>query len=119
MTLELGRPLLANAVHKMHHHAVAKARGEYRDTACVLSAAWPHMDRVTISAQAVYPTARSLPDADAIAPSVKGVIDGLVARGVLDDDGPKSVRSVTYLAPIVDRERPWPALIVTVHEVPS
>ena len=40
-----------------------------------------------------------LPDCDAIAAAVKPVIDGIVDAGVILDDSPEHVRSITYLAP--------------------
>ena len=40
-----------------------------------------------------------LPDCDAIAAAVKPVIDGIVDAGVILDDSPKHVRSITYHAP--------------------
>ncbi len=40
-----------------------------------------------------------LPDCDAIAAAVKPVIDGIVDAGVILDDSPEHVRSITYHAP--------------------
>ena len=40
-----------------------------------------------------------LPDCDAIAAAVKPVIDGIVDAGVIHDDSPEHVRSITYHAP--------------------
>ena len=40
-----------------------------------------------------------LPDCDAIAAAVKPIIDGIVDAGVILDDSPKHVRSITYHAP--------------------
>ena len=40
-----------------------------------------------------------LPDCDAISAAVKPVIDGIVDAGVILDDSPKHVRSITYHAP--------------------
>ena len=40
-----------------------------------------------------------LPDCDAIAAAVKPVIDGIVDAGVILDDSPEDVRSITYHAP--------------------
>jgi len=115
----MGRPLLANQAHQMNHHQLAPIRKGYRDGAATLARAQliPHHDAVTVTAHAEYPTRRSLPDADAIAPSVKSIIDGLVDAGVIDDDGPAYVHSVTYLAP---RVVPGctPAVVVEITESP-
>jgi len=40
-----------------------------------------------------------LPDCDAIAAAVKPVIDGIVDAGLILDDSPEHVRSITYHAP--------------------
>lgn len=116
----MGRPLLANQAHQMHHRTLAPIRKGYRNGACTLARAQriPHHDTVTITAHAEYPTRRSLPDADAIAPSVKSILDGLVDAGVIDDDGPAYVLAVTYEAP---RVVPGctPAVVVTITPDPT
>lgn len=70
------------------------------------------------TARAEYPTSRSLPDADATAPSVKGVIDGLVDAGIIDDDGPTHLHAVTYEAPRVVTGC-TPAVVVQIDPVLS
>jgi hypothetical protein len=113
----LGRPLTANAMHKKHPVQVTALRGEWRDAATVLARAAriPALGRVAVTAQARYRTRRSPSDTDACSPSVKGVIDGLVAAGVVRDDKPPFVASVTYLAPVVGSGLA-DALIVWVEE---
>jgi len=113
----MGRPLLANQAHQMHHRTLAPIRKAYRDGAANLARAQhiEHRDAVTVTAHAEYPSRRSLPDADAIAPSVKSILDGLVDAGVIDDDGPNYVHSVTYLAPKVVPGC-TPAVVVTIAD---
>jgi hypothetical protein len=115
----MGRPLLANQAHQMHHRTLAPIRKGYRDGAATLARAQkiPHHERVTVTAHAEYPTRRSLPDADAIAPSVKSILDGLVDAGVLDDDGPAYVTAVTYEAPRVVAGC-TPAVVVRIDAAP-
>ena len=55
-----------------------------------------------------------LPDCDAIAAAVKPVIDGIVDAGVILDDSPKHVRSITYHAPKRSDAR---RLVVLIKEV--
>ncbi len=99
----LGRPLLANQAHQMHYRTLGRIRKQYRDGAATLARAQriPHHDTIAVTAHAEYPNRRNLPDADAIAPSVKSILDGLVDAGVIDDDGPAYVTAVTYEAPRV------------------
>ena len=99
----MGRPLLANQVHRLHFRTVAAIRKGYRDGAAKLARAQRigSYDAICVTAWAEYPSRRSMPDADAIAPSVKPVIDGLVDAGVIPDDSPAYVHQVTYRAPRV------------------
>lgn len=113
----LGRPLTANGMHKKHPIEVTRLRGEWRDAATVLCRAQrvPALSKIDVRAQARYRTRRSPSDTDACAPSVKGVIDGLVKAGVLEDDKPPFVRSVQYIAPQVGTGLP-DALLVWIEE---
>ena len=54
------------------------------------------------------------PDCDAIAAAVKPVIDGIVDAGVILDDSPEHVRSITYHAP---RRSDARRLVVLIKEV--
>ena len=51
----------------------------------------------------VLPEVRNnvMPDTGACIGAVKAAIDGLVDAGVLPDDGPRYVRSLLFLAPVV------------------
>ena len=111
----LGRPLLQNRVHRMHHMEAGRLRREWRDHAAVLARAAriPRLPAVAVTVQARYKT-RTGSDVDAIAPAVKGVIDGLVLAAVIPDDGPAFVHRVTYLACVVGTGLP-DALLVTVE----
>lgn len=111
---QLGRPHTANAERRLHHHAAAAIRKKWNHTTAILAgaASIPRLTTVHIVAQGRYPGG-NLPDADALAPSVKGAIDGLVTAGVIPDDGPRNVLSVLYLAPIVEPGT-RPALLLTV-----
>lgn len=114
----LGRPLLANQVHRMHWAKVGRERTAWGDAAIQAAriAKLPKLHRVALAFHAEYPTRRSLPDPDGIAPSAKGVIDGLVRGGFLRGDTAEHVASVTYLPPrVVTGERP--ALVVAITQV--
>src|SRR5690625_3567368 len=97
----LGPVPTANRVHRMHYHAVGKMRREWRKTSASLTriARIAPCDRIRITAWVEDSDRRRLSDPDAPAPAVKPVIDGLVDAGVIPDDGPEHVSSVTYLPP--------------------
>lgn len=113
---QLGRPLLSNKAAKMHPIAQSNARVPWRDATIVLARQQriPRgLGSIDVVAQARYRTRRSPSDCDATAPTVKGVIDGLVRAGVIVDDKAPFVASVTYLSPLVGTGLP-DGLIVTV-----
>lgn len=112
----LGRPTLANKVHNMHYRAVSADRKRWREAGCQAArlAKVRPCDAVTLECWGRYPSGR-LPDADAVAPSLKGVIDGLVDAAVVTDDDGTRVRAITYRAPVVTRGLPA-ALVVVITE---
>lgn len=113
----LGRPTLTNRAHNMHHHAVSADRRRWREAGALLARAQriPALERIAVDCWGRYPGG-NLPDPDAVAPSLKGVLDGLVDAGVIPDDDGSHVAWVRYLAPVVDRSR-LVALMVRVGEV--
>lgn len=115
----LGRPTTTNAVHRMHHHEASAHRKLWREAGCVLGRAQKvtRCDAITLECWGRYPDRRSLPDADAIAPALKGFLDGLVDAGLVDDDSGSFVHAITYRAPVVGAGQPA-ALVVRVASVP-
>jgi Holliday junction resolvase RusA-like endonuclease len=111
----LGRPVTANAERRMHHYEQHRQRQAWKDAACVVirAAKVPTMPAVALTVRPRYAKG-NLPDVDAIAPSVKAVIDALVAEGVIADDSPAFVPSLTYQAGFIERGAP-DALIVKVE----
>lgn len=89
-----------NAQRQMHHHALAKLVREYRGTTCMLarSCKIPHLDRIALEFTPSGPQIRQ--DTAAAAPAAKALLDGLVDAGVVDDDGPRFVPRITFLAPM-------------------
>lgn len=114
----LGRPPLANA--RQHWSARARMTDLWRSTAAWTARASriPPLAAADLRCWARYPSRRSLPDPDGLAPAVKAALDGLVDARVLADDSFPSVRSVTYLPPEVVPGLPA-ALVVEVVEVES
>lgn len=113
----LGRPTTTNRAHNMHHRAVSADRKRWREAGCVLARAAriPVLERVVVECWGRYPNRKSLPDPDAVAPALKGVLDGLVDAGVIRDDSGEFVDAVTYRRPVVEAGS-LPALIVLVRE---
>lgn len=115
---QCGRPLTQNQAHRMHYRDVARVRRRWHDTAAWLARRRriPALPAITVAAYGRYGTRRSLPDPDALAPTLKAVIDGIVAAGVIPDDTSTHVRSVTYLPPVVASGQA-DGLVVTITEV--
>lgn len=115
----LGRPLTTNAAHRMHFRKVARIRKDWRGAAAwavnLQGGAARGMGRITVECWGSYPNARALPDPEALAPSLKGFLDGLVDAAVIPDDTGAYVASVTFLPPVVDRAALRPALNVRIR----
>lgn len=113
---EVGRPLLANGVHRMQGIQASRARAEWKQAgwAHALEQRIPPLAAIRVTVQPRYRTRKGC-DCDAPAPSLKGVLDGLVQAGVLPDDRPPFVQAVTYLACEIGTGLP-DALIVTIEE---
>jgi len=115
----LGRPLVTNFANKIHWAPLGRIRTEWGDAAIQAArlVRMPNLDRAAFEFQAEYPNRRSLPDPDGIAPTAKGVIDGLVRAGFLPDDTGTHVASVTYLPPVVVAGK-RPTLVVRITASP-
>lgn len=89
-----------NGQRQMHHHSLAKLVREYRGTTRMLarSCKIPHLDRIALELTPLGPQIRQ--DVAACAPAAKALLDGLVDAGVLDDDNPRYVPRITFLAPM-------------------
>jgi len=102
----MGRPLVTNKANKMHWAAVGRERTAWGDAAIRAAqlVKLPKLDRVTIEIEPWFPDRRSLPDPDGLAPTVKGIIDGLVRGGYLPDDSGDHITGGTRCLPVqVDR----------------
>jgi hypothetical protein len=78
----------------------SKLTGEWRQKFAELAEGLAPLRSATIT---VLPEVRNrvMPDTGACIGAAKAAIDGLVDAGVLPDDGPKYVRRLTFLAPVV------------------
>jgi crossover junction endodeoxyribonuclease RusA len=111
------RPTLTNAVHNMHFRKASAERKKWRGMGLALAeqAKVPACTAIEVTCWGVYPGGR-LPDPDAVAPSLKGVLDGLVDAGVVPDDTGEWVKAITYL-PAVKEKGVDAALHVLIEDV--
>lgn len=114
----LGRPTTTNQAHNMHYRSVSADRKKWREAGQVLARAAkiPKLAAAKVVCWGRYPDRRSLPDADGVAPALKGVLDGIVDAGVLPDDNGTYVHEIAYRPPVVEKGA-LPALVVQVHQV--
>ena len=78
-----------------------------------LEAGVPSLERAAFTVQPLHRDRRTPQDVAACVPEFKAALDGLVDAGVLFDDGPAYVESVTFLPPHVCGVD---GLLVTIHE---
>ena len=108
------RPWTTNQERKKGSHyqrsAVTKWwREAFRDAA--LEANIPHFDSIRIEVTPILPD-RRMQDTGACFPTAKAAIDGLVDAGVIDDDAPQYVPTITFHAPVVCKEGGLEILII-------
>ncbi len=108
------RPWTTNQERKKGSHyqrsAVTKWwREAFRDAA--LEAEIPHFDSIKIEVTPILPD-RRIQDTGACFPTAKAAIDGLVDAGVIDDDAPQYVPTITFHAPVICREGGLEILII-------
>jgi len=110
------RPWTLNVERQGHHHHRARLVAEWRRAFDLLAreARVPAMSAVSVIAAPRVKDRRSIPDTAACVGAVKAAIDGLRDAGVLVDDGPDVVRTVTFLAPEV---RGYDSLVLHVAPV--
>lgn len=82
------------------HHGRAIRTKEWRAKFAELAAGYPPLRSIEVT---VLPEVRNrtMPDTGACIGAAKAAIDGLVDAGVIPEDGPKYVRRLTFLAPVV------------------
>lgn len=99
---------------RMHYHAKAALTKEWREAfwAAAKQAKIPHLDRVAITAE-THLRGRRSQDVAGNYPAVKAGIDGLVDAGVIPQDDPEHLVSLTFLAPIFGAAVDQLTLVVT------
>lgn len=105
--------LTINTLRNMHHAVFAKRNAYWRDgfhaAALVKGSAMTWCD---ITVDHIKPTRRNI-DVAACVPAAKAGIDGIVLAGVLPDDTPEYVRTLTFNAPVY--QQGVEALVITLR----
>jgi crossover junction endodeoxyribonuclease RusA len=112
------RPFTLNAERTWHHHKRAKIVRQWREAFAVLAAeaAIPGgIEAIEVEATPYLTPRGRTQDVAACMPAVKAAIDGLVDAGVIEDDSPKYLKSLTFNAPIRCDEN---SLVLVVRVVP-
>jgi hypothetical protein len=112
-----GRPLGTNKVHDLPGVARTAARQPWAVATEQIARKRkiPRMECIALTVQARYETLQWWLDIDGAAPTVKGILDGLVRAKVVPDDCYPHIAKITYLRPTLDRTQP-PAMVVRVEE---
>lgn len=100
------RPLTVNAVMGLHRMAWATHTRQVREEWTWLARA-AHVQpchSVELTVTPLHKNRRSPQDVAACAPHAKAAIDGLVDAGLIPDDSPEHLVSVTFLPPCISGE---------------
>lgn len=99
-----GKLFTLNGERGMHYHKRAKFVKSWREAACeaAIEAEVPPMNAIEVVFIPCRKDRRHMADTGGHFPVAKACIDGLVDAGVIPDDGPKYVTSLTFRAPRVD-----------------
>lgn len=114
LTVSGRRPWTTNQERKKGSHYTRSEqtkwwREAFRDAA--IEANIPHFKAITIQVTPILPD-RKIQDTAACYPSAKAAIDGLVDAGVIDDDAPKYVPTITFNAPVLSNYAGLKVLII-------
>lgn len=108
------RPWTTNQERKRGSHYARSEqtkwwREAFRDAA--EEADIPHFDVIRIEVTPILPD-RKIQDTGACYPTAKAAIDGLVDAGVVDDDSPKYVPTITFHSPVLSNYAGLEVLII-------
>jgi hypothetical protein len=106
------RPVSLNQERSKHYRARIEDTKWWRENFswAALDAGMPHLEAAEITVQPILEN-RRWQDTAACFPSAKAAIDGLVDAGILDDDTPDILPSITFKRPILG---PQPGLQLTI-----
>ncbi len=97
------RPWTSNTERRWHHYQRAGAVRRWRAAFALLAreAHMPSLGAVEVTVTPYLANRRGLQDVAGCFPAAKAAIDGLVDAGVLPDDTPEHLRSLTFRAPVI------------------
>lgn len=97
------RPMTVNKARTIHHMQRVEHDREWRGVFWLLAleAKVPHLSAITVTVDQELRNRAHVPDVGACLPSTKAAIDGLVDAGVIDDDDPEHLWSLTFNRPVV------------------
>ncbi len=112
------RPWTANSERRWHHHQRAAAVRRWRSAFALLAreAHLPRLDSIEVTVVPYLARRRGLQDVAGCFPSAKAGIDGLVDAGVIVDDTPDHLVSLTFKTPIIGK---GDALELVIAETPQ
>jgi hypothetical protein len=92
-----------NKERSMHHFTRAKNVKEWREAAATVATAKriPHLDAIEVTFTPHRVNKSGLADLGGHFPVLKACIDGLMDAGVIDEDGPTTVKRLIFEAPVV------------------
>lgn len=94
------KPTLLNAWRRLHYHAASDIRQEWRHAFGCLGRSRRHQFNGPVEIIVHHEVKSRLCDVGAPMECVKAAIDGLVDAGVIPDDTPEFLHSLTFCAPI-------------------
>lgn len=94
------RPWTTNSERTWHHHKRAKMVRETRERWYLLAkrSGIPTLSQITVAVIPMSRDRRWRPDVGACYPTVKAAIDGIVDAGIIPDDNPQHLYSITFYA---------------------
>jgi hypothetical protein len=99
------RPWTTNQERKKgSHYLRSEITKWWRENFCEAAelAGIPHFESIKIEVTPILPD-RKMQDTGACYPTAKAAIDGLVDAGVIDDDAPQYVPTITFHSPVISK----------------
>lgn len=112
------RPWTTNQERKKGSHYVRSEQTKWWRTAfhdAAVEADIPHFESIRIEVTPILPD-RKIQDTGACYPTAKAAIDGLVDAGVVDDDSPRYVPTITFHSPVLSNQAGLEVLIIPTYE---
>tara|TARA_Y100000004_G_scaffold197300_1_gene270983 strand:+ start:238 stop:621 length:384 start_codon:yes stop_codon:yes gene_type:complete len=98
-----GKLFTLNTERGWHHHKRAKHVKQWREASCLVAQEMkmPKMEEIEVTFIPYKLNRKNMADTGGHFPIAKACIDGLIDAGVIEDDGPDVVTSLTFKSPYV------------------